>query len=736
MRLWFVTGLRAGLALLLAQPREARAESATEIEALLGETVITTASTSAEKASTAPATSVTLTAEDLRTYGIRTLAEAVQFLGLGLVTSNPLTTPDVGTRGVLLPGDDGKHFLVLVNGHAMNDPLYGAARFDQGVGVPFELIDHIEVVIGPGSVLYGSNAMMGVINVITKDVSGTAEGHLLAEYEHDRSVRASGGTGLAFGLFGERAEVSIGAEYFEQYGPDLELRELPARLNTLDGRPIAYRRGVPADGVWGGTVREAHFVQAPSALLRLRVGDVSVSLMGSLYRRGIPYTTGATDVDFDDEDSRELDRALRLDVRHRATLTTLVGLDSRIYADSFDSQTWVNRNARYGCLLSYVETCQYHASGRTEWLGLEERVSLDWLADSSFVTLVGVDGRITRVAAKEDALDYETGDALAPTAGLFRETSALVSPYVQQTWGPARFIDVNVGARLDADERFSPVVSPRGSIALSPADETVLRAVYSQAFRAPTWFETDGVGARRAAPDELSPEIVRSVEGSVEQRFGTQRVLMGVFRTWWEDLVEPHDLTEAEVSDLQSRGELPLTASNVAQFQNVSSVDNYGYNAAWEGSLASRKLTFAANLTEAYTRRVTGPDSEPLVVAPQTFGNARVAYAFGGAIPTVGLALSYQGERPLDRARTPAYASAPYAPALATLRLTLSGPVPGDSGLGYRLSAAYATAASGPYVAGPSDATVAPVLVPVDRFRVFLGLRWDFGTARAMEAGR
>ncbi len=73
---------------------------------------------------------------------------------------NPADERDAGRRDV---GHD-----VARDGHAINEPLFGTARFDRGAGIPLEMVDHIEVILGPGSVLYGSNAMLGVINVITK----------------------------------------------------------------------------------------------------------------------------------------------------------------------------------------------------------------------------------------------------------------------------------------------------------------------------------------------------------------------------------------------------------------------------------------------------------------------------------------------------------------------------------------------------------------------------------------
>ena len=83
---------------------------------------------------------------------------------------------------------------------------------------------------------------------------------------------------------------------------------------------------------------------------------------------------------------------------------------------------------------------------------------------------------------------------------------------------------------------------------------------------------------------------------------------------------------------------------------------------------------------------------------------------------------------------TPAgHAERMMAPPLAELRATLSAPVPGVSGLSYRASAALAIGSAEAYAAGPvatnaGDVARAAVLVPVDRFRVFVGLRYDFFT--------
>src|SRR5690349_15299852 len=95
----------------------ARADEATDLEGLLDEPVVTTASKTPETGSTAPATSTLITAEDLRRFGIHTISEAIDFLSLGAMTSNPLNAPEVGARGVLITEDKNDHVLLLIDGH-------------------------------------------------------------------------------------------------------------------------------------------------------------------------------------------------------------------------------------------------------------------------------------------------------------------------------------------------------------------------------------------------------------------------------------------------------------------------------------------------------------------------------------------------------------------------------------------------------------------------------------------
>src|SRR5262249_23091752 len=154
-----------------------------DLEAALSEPIVATASKSAEDESTAPATTTTITADDLRRYGIHSLDEALNYLSLGFISQHPLHAVDVGAPGLLVTADFGEHILLLLNGHALNEQWVGTAYFERGAGIPMELIDHIEVILGPSSVLYGANAMLGVINVVTKRAAEYNGFHLIGEMD-------------------------------------------------------------------------------------------------------------------------------------------------------------------------------------------------------------------------------------------------------------------------------------------------------------------------------------------------------------------------------------------------------------------------------------------------------------------------------------------------------------------------------------------------------------------------
>ena len=745
-----LAGATFALGLFAAVP--AHADDTSDLQGLLNETVVTTASKSAETSTTAPATSTTITAEDMRRYGIHSLDEAIDFLSLGVVTSNPLHQVDIGSRGVTIPSDQGDHFLLLVNGHAVNEALFGSARFERGLGMPLEMIDHIEVVLGPGSVLYGSNAMLGVINVITKRAKDMLGGHVAVETELGKSYRAAALGGFELTLFGRPSEVTVGLEYYRQSGPAFLFGPQIGGLDNVTGQPSIYSRDPNAlpPGTWGGRADRDYYAQVPSAFLRFMSGNLELNVHAKSYQRSTPYRARYAQVikDFNDADSYEIDRHIWADARYHATLSPVVELTTRLYGDSFDYRDHFNASQASGCLYDGVSTCEYLFSGVSRWVGLELQSSFDWKKDGTLVTLIGVDERLRHVETKSDTLNYATHLPVASSVSRIDHDDKTAAAYIQQTWQPTPWLGFNGGARVDYETRFRGVVSPRLAASASLWRGGTLKGIYAQAYRAPSWIETNFSTQSSPTADNLRPESVRSVEASFEQRFGTQRILVGLFRSWWEDLVELHSLTDVEAREAARLGKIDLLRSAVfVQFRNDSSVDDYGVNAAYEGTLGdAQAFKYGMNVTAALARRnepgLSGTVMQPLTVAPQIFGNVRASYDLPGSLPILAVAAHYLGKRPVDRAYDGAWEHVPYAQPLLELRGTVSGPLPFVRGLSYRATASYLVApcpenlasshsACGPYVVGPTQGAYAghprPELSPLDTFRVGIGLQYDFG---------
>jgi outer membrane receptor protein involved in Fe transport len=719
----------------------ARAGDTSDLQDLLNETVITTASKSQEKGSTAPAISTILTAEDIRNYGIHSIDEAIDFLSLGTVTSNTLRAADIGARGVLIPNDQGDHVLLLIDGHAVNEPLYGAARFERGAGIPMEMVDHIEVILGPGSVLYGSNAMLGVVNVVTKHARAFEGAHAVVESEVLKSWRAAAGAGFEPKIFGAPGEVTFEVEYYRQSGPAFDVGPQYFGMDWTTSNPWRFSPTGPATGYWGGRASNSYYAQVPSGLLTLRLKNFEITLHGSTYKRAAPsnqlYLN--SDSDFDDPSNYELDRSAWIDIKHKALLSSLLRLDTRLYADTFDYQRYMDQSAHVDCLFLDVVTCRSRTFGVSRWAGAEIQSTWDWLGNEALVTTIGVDGRARFVGSVSDRYDVATGRPVNSSTGVLRETDGLLGAYLQQTWRAAPWLALNAGGRLDLDPNYAPRVSPRGAISLRAWDGGTLKTIYSEAFRTPSWQETEYSSAQQMRAGDLSPETVRSVEASLDQKLGSHRLLFGVFRSWWNDLVELHVLSPDELLAAQHRGDLGFATRAASQFRNVASIENYGFNAGYEGSFAEGSLRYGANVTGAVAHRTSADDvTQPLAVAPQFFGNLRLSYALPGKWPTLAVATHYLAKRPADRAFDAGFSPPPFAPAQLELRGTVSGPIPLARGLSYRASVNYALASRGPYVIGPLQSGQSlqiigvngsqnPELNPVDVLRFTVGVQYDFG---------
>ena len=133
---------------------------------LFDEPMVTGAGKHAQSLAEAPSAVTIITRADIQRFGYRTLAEALRSVR-SFYGSYDRNYDYIGVRGFLRPGDYDDRILLLVNGHTYNDDIYGSASVGNDFGIDLEAVERIEVIRGPGSALYGGNALFAVINVVT-----------------------------------------------------------------------------------------------------------------------------------------------------------------------------------------------------------------------------------------------------------------------------------------------------------------------------------------------------------------------------------------------------------------------------------------------------------------------------------------------------------------------------------------------------------------------------------------
>ncbi|MFM9437744.1 iron complex outermembrane recepter protein [Janthinobacterium sp. CG_23.3] len=158
------------------------------------EVEVSTSSRYAESAAQAPSVTYVVTDADIARYGLRNMADVMRSMP-GLFVSGDGEFVYVGARGLGRPGDLNSRLLFLVDGIRVNENIYDAGVLGPEFPVDVGLIERVEFAPGPGSALYGNNAFLGVVNVITKGSDKLRGAQVSAAVDSDRlrQLRASWG---------------------------------------------------------------------------------------------------------------------------------------------------------------------------------------------------------------------------------------------------------------------------------------------------------------------------------------------------------------------------------------------------------------------------------------------------------------------------------------------------------------------------------------------------------------
>ncbi|SNS91509.1 iron complex outermembrane recepter protein [Noviherbaspirillum humi] len=158
---------------------------------------VTSVSKRSELLADAPASIFVITAEDIRRYGATSLPEALRLAPNLQVARVDARNYAITARGFNSPFEN--KLLVLIDGRTVYSPLFSGVYWD-AQDVVLEDVDRIEVISGPGSTLWGVNAVNGVINVITRPAGDTRGGLVsLSASKDERQAAVRHGGDMANG---------------------------------------------------------------------------------------------------------------------------------------------------------------------------------------------------------------------------------------------------------------------------------------------------------------------------------------------------------------------------------------------------------------------------------------------------------------------------------------------------------------------------------------------------------
>lgn len=545
-------------------------------------TEIVSASKKMEPVSRAPADVTVIQADDIRLFGWRTLADVLRATR-GFYVSNDYTYEYAGVRGFSPPGDYNTRLLILVDGNRLNDPVYDSGLIGGELPIDLGLIDRIEIVRGPSSSLYGSNAFFGVVNLITRegrDLQGGEVALQSAQYYIGQSARGTYGRRLKNGL-----ELLLSATHSESDGETLYFPEfdMPATNNGI------------ASGM--------DYEDRDQAFMKLGWGNWSLSAGQGKRTKGQP--TAPAGAVFNQPGTFYIDQESFGEVQYRQE-TDAGDFAARIFGG--DYRFWGSA-VLSGPVLNSDDA-------RGSWYGLELRRGLRLGSHHHLVAGLEYQNNYRQFQTMYDDLPY--------TLYLDRDVSTRkLGLYLQDDWTLSEQWSATLGMRYDSvDPSYANrqgEFSPRLALIYRPGSESTLKLLYGHAFRAANVYESQYFypfdPGRQLDNPGLSPETIDTVEMVWERYFGADTRLTVAGYAY-----SLHDYIALTGIDVVNASPPPATVPAL-QFRNQAAIDAHGVEVELERQFMNR-----TRLRASYSFQHPQPaDDSHLSNVPRHLGKLNLA---------------------------------------------------------------------------------------------------------------
>ncbi len=404
--------------------------------------------------------------------------------------------------------------------------------------IDIDLIERVEIVRGPSSTIYGTNAFFGVINIITRtpeDVGGAEIEANAAEYDTYQG-RASFGQ-----KFENGSELLISGTKF-----------------SSDGQQNLYFPEFDSSETNNGMAQNLDGEDGISLFGHMKWDEISVETGFVDRNKDVP--TAAFDTEFNDPQFKTSDSRFFANVSYDGELSEKTRLVARVYYD------WYEYNGNYP--YDYAEEDDSEPffvtnrdEARAERYGVQAHIVTSVIEGHKII--VGTEGRYDFNVDQEN-FDIDPEYQYLDT----HNDDSLAAIYLQDDITLLDWLHLNVGTRYDHYDRAGLAWSPRAGLVARTAEDSAIKLLYGRAFRAPNLFELYYLDAEtQKAPGSLSPETIDTYELIYEQHIDQKtRYTLSSYYYTIEDLI-------SQTIDAQD---------DLLVYQNLDKVNAFGFEGEFE----------------------------------------------------------------------------------------------------------------------------------------------------------
>lgn len=420
-----------------------------------------------------------ITAKEIQERGYDNLDELISSVQ-GIYLTNEWTSSQIGIRGVS-PGEmNNQRVLILMDNIPLNNPMTGQAP--SGIelrGVPMEHIESVTIIRSPMAVLYGNNAMNGVIRIKTKKakkgIGVFVDAGSFGKYD----------VGLSLGHAWENTSFSLATRLGSVLGQDIYIPE--------------YNSAIPEGDLMD------------YAGLQLKFNHRNLSVKGSYFQREgtivfahdpVLAPDSISDAFF--EGGAYFERSLFADISYDGPINENQSIHARLFLN-YDQD---ERQLEY--VWNFNDFFEKTRIQENIWTGLEYQHLFNFQPDHQL--LLGTEFWHIPIA------NYTSSELNGPDTNLDFSYWTL-GIFAHDSYQLKNGFAINGGIRADLNSFTDPVFSPQLAMLYTPTEKTTLRAGYSRGYRLPSILETNVIQEFQPLPNpDLIPEISNSLELAWKQQ--------------------------------------------------------------------------------------------------------------------------------------------------------------------------------------------------------------------------